>query len=187
MKEKFAREKGEIVANLRKQEEALDRLAPVIVDCAAKIKESLSRGGKVLIFGNGGSAASAQHFAAELTGRYITEREPMAAIALSTDTSALTAIGNDYGFDEVFARQMKALARPGDVAVGFSTSGNSANVNKALEAAKNQGCTTLAILGRDGGKTLSLVDAAVVYDARQTPRIQEFHDVVCHIICALLE
>jgi len=187
MRERYAREREAISRNLEMQREALDELAPVIVQASEMIEASLEQGGKVLVFGNGGSAASAQHFAAELSGRYVKERPPKAAIALTTDTSVLTAVGNDYGFDEIFARQVRALAKKGDVAVGFSTSGNSQNVIRALEVAREIGCATVAILGRNGGETLSKADAVIVYEADETPRIQEFHDVVCHLICALVD
>jgi len=175
MRERYAREREAITRNLEVQKEALNTLAPVIVQASGMIEASLERGGKVLVFGNGGSAASAQHFAAELTGRYVKEREPKAAVALTTDTSVITAVGNDYGFDEIFARQVRALAKKSDVAVGFSTSGNSQNVIKAFEAAREIGCATVAILGRDGGTTVEKADTAIVYKAQETPRIQEFH------------
>lgn len=187
MRERYAREREAIIRNLEMQKEALDALAPEILKAARLIEACLETGGKVLVFGNGGSAASAQHFAAELTGRYVKECEPKAAIALTTDTSALTAIGNDYGFDEIFARQIRALAKKGDVAVGFSTSGNSQNVIRALDEAREVGCATIAILGRRGGATLETADTAIVFGAQETPRIQEFHDVVCHLICALVD
>lgn len=183
----FEAERRAIRENLRRQEDALEALQGSILEAAELLRACLSSGGKVLFFGNGGSAADAQHWAAELTGRYLRERPGMAALALTTDTSALTAIGNDYGFGQVFARQVEALARPGDAAVGISTSGNSPNVHAALERAKGQGCTTVAVLGRDGGTIAPLVDVALVYGAQETPRIQEFHAVLGHVLCALVE
>ena len=183
----FEAEHRSIRENLRRQEEALEALQGSILDAAKLLRSCLSSGGKVLFFGNGGSAADAQHWAAELTGRYLRERPGMAALALTTDSSALTAIGNDYGFGQVFARQVEALARPGDAAVGISTSGNSPNVQAALERAKAQGCKTVAVLGRDGGTIAPLVDVALVYGAKETPRIQEFHAVLGHVLCALVE
>ncbi len=183
----FEAEHRSIRENLRRQEDALEALQGSILEAAEVLRACLSSGGKVLFFGNGGSAADAQHWAAELTGRYLRERPGMAALALTTDTSALTAIGNDYGFGQVFARQVEALARPGDAAVGISTSGNSPNVHAALERAKAQGCKTVAVLGRDGGSIAPLVDVALVYGAKETPRIQEFHAVLGHVLCALVE
>jgi D-sedoheptulose 7-phosphate isomerase len=154
---------------------------------AQDLAERLRRGCKVLVCGNGGSAADAQHFAAELTGRYLKERRALAAIALTTDTSALTAIGNDYNFDYIFARQVEALGRPGDVLVGISTSGNSGNVIAAVEAARSLGVKTLGILGRDGGRLAGLVDDALVVPSRVTARIQEVHEMVFHFWCEALD
>lgn len=183
----FDAERRSIQENLRLQADALEALRGSILNAAELLRSTVAAGGKVLLFGNGGSAADAQHWAAELTGRYLRERAGLAAIALTTDTSALTAIGNDYGFDHVFARQVEALARPGDSAVGISTSGTSPNVRLALKKAKALGCRTVAILGRDGGTMAAEVDVALVYGAQQTPRIQEFHAVLGHLLCALVE
>lgn len=154
---------------------------------AEDMAERLRRGCKILICGNGGSAADAQHLAAELSGRYLKERRALAGIALTTDTSALTAIGNDYGFDSVFSRQVEALARPGDLLIGISTSGNSANVIKAVESAKLLGVRTLGLLGRDGGKLKGLVDDALVVPSTITARIQEVHQMVYHFWCEILD
>ncbi|MFN8011522.1 MAG: D-sedoheptulose 7-phosphate isomerase [Holophagaceae bacterium] len=154
---------------------------------AQDLAERLRRGCKILVCGNGGSAADAQHFAAELTGRYLKERRALAAIALTTDTSALTAIGNDYSYDHIFARQVEALGRPGDVLVGISTSGNSGNVIAAVEAARSLGVKTLGLLGRDGGRLASLVDDALVVPSRVTARIQEVHEMVLHFWCEALD
>ncbi|MBL0311901.1 MAG: D-sedoheptulose 7-phosphate isomerase [Holophagaceae bacterium] len=154
---------------------------------ADDMAERLRRGCKILICGNGGSAADAQHLAAELSGRYLKERKALAGIALTTDTSALTAIGNDYGFDFVFSRQVEALARPGDLLIGISTSGNSANVIKAVESAEHMGVHTLGLLGRDGGKLKNMVDDALVVPSTITARIQEVHQMVYHFWCEILD
>jgi D-sedoheptulose 7-phosphate isomerase len=143
--------------------------------------------GRVLVFGNGGSAAEAQHFAAELVGRFVAERQPLAAMALTTDTSILTAVGNDYAFDAVFARQVEALGRRGDVAVGLSTSGRSPNVIAALRAARARGLGTVALTGRDGGEMGSLADVHVNVPEQSTARIQEAHLTILHIFCELID
>lgn len=148
---------------------------------------ALSNGGRVFFCGNGGSAADAQHLAAELMGRFLINREPMAAVSLTVDTSALTAIGNDYGYDKVFSRQLRGLARPGDVLVGLSTSGNSANVVGALEAARGMGVKTIGLTGRGGGRMASLSDVLIAVDHDRTNHIQEAHIVIGHMICAFVE
>lgn len=162
-------------------------LEDVIDAFAGEICRSLLSGGKILIMGNGGSASDAQHFAAEFVGRFLMERRALPAIALSTDTSILTAVGNDYGFDDVFRRQVEALALPGDLVVGISTSGNSANVLNALKEAKKKGCVTAGLLGRDGGAIKEVADLALVVPVDQTPRIQESHSLIIHILCDLVE
>ncbi|MGL1902750.1 MAG: D-sedoheptulose 7-phosphate isomerase [Fibrobacterales bacterium] len=149
--------------------------------------ETIRNGGTIFLFGNGGSASDAQHIAAEFTGRFVKEREPMAAIALTTDTSALTAISNDYGYDQVFVRQVKALVRPGDLVIGISTSGNSGGVNLALVAAKEKGAHCASMTGRDGGEMVSLCDTNVVVPSTVTARIQECHILIGHIICEASE
>jgi D-sedoheptulose 7-phosphate isomerase len=149
--------------------------------------ESLKNGGKILIFGNGGSAADAQHIAAELVGRYKVERRGLPAIALTTDTSALTSIGNDYGYNHVFDRQVEALAKKGDVAIGISTGGSSGNVINGLQTAKELGCKLIGFSGRDGGEMNSLCDVNLVVPAEDTPRIQEMHIVIGHTICHLID
>jgi len=149
--------------------------------------DSLKQGGKILLFGNGGSAADAQHIAAELVGRYKLERKGLSAIALSTDTSSLTAIANDYGYEHVFDRQIEALANPEDVAIGISTSGNSSNVINALQLAKNIGCKSIGLSGKSGGDMNKLCDVNLVIPANDTARIQEMHILVGHIICHLIE
>ena len=147
----------------------------------------LSGGGKILLFGNGGSAADAQHLAAELVIRYRSDRAPMAALALTTDTSALTAGGNDLGFEQIFARQIQALGRPGDVAVGLSTSGRSANVNAALKTAHEGGLVATAMTGGDGGDLLELADPILIVPSNDTARIQEMHILLGHMLCGALE
>ncbi|MVN21127.1 D-sedoheptulose 7-phosphate isomerase [Mucilaginibacter arboris] len=161
-------------------------LLPIENGCAIII-ETVLKGNKLLIAGNGGSASDAQHIAAEFTGRFVKERKPLAAIALSTDTSALTAISNDYGFENVFSRQLEALAVPGDLFLGISTSGNSANVLKALESAKKAGCKTIGLSGRDGGKMNSLCDLNIVVPSDITARIQEMHILIGHIFCKAVD
>ena len=158
-----------------------------VVRAALAIREAHASGGKVLIFGNGGSAADAQHMAAELVNRFLKERKALAALALSTDTSILTSIGNDYTFDRVFDRQVEALGRPGDVALGISTSGNSANVVKGLEAARAGGMVTIALTGRDGGAAGKLADIHVNVPDDSTARVQEVHGTLIHVICELVE
>ena len=151
-------------------------------------RRALANHHKILIFGNGGSAADAQHIAAELVGRYMRERSGMPAIALTTDTSILTSVANDYGFDHIFERQVEALAQPGDVALGISTSGNSPNVLRALLRAQQiGGITTAAFLGKTGGEIKDVVDHAIVVPSQETPRIQECHLTLGHILCELVD
>lgn len=158
-----------------------------ILTQADDLAERLKRGCKILVCGNGGSAADAQHFAAELTGRYLKERRALAGIALTTDTSALTAIGNDYGYELVFSRQVEALGRPGDVLVGISTSGNSPNVLRAVASGKALGMRTIGMLGRDGGTLKDAVDDALIVPSSVTARIQEIHEMVFHFWCEALD
>jgi phosphoheptose isomerase len=163
------------------------RSARHIEDAAGALVECIRRGNKVLTLGNGGSAADAQHFAAELVGRFTRGRIPLPAIALTTDTSVLTAIGNDYGFAEVFARQVLALARDGDVVVAISTSGRSPNVVTAAQAARVVGATTIALTGGDGGELVNAADIAIVVPSSSTGQIQEVHSAVVHLLCELVE
>jgi D-sedoheptulose 7-phosphate isomerase len=151
------------------------------------ICDALGAGGRVLVFGNGGSAADAQHLAAELLGRYRRERAPLAAVALTTDSSTLTAIGNDYEFAEVFARQVRALARPGDVIVGISTSGEAENVVRGLAAGNESGASTVALTGSDGGRLAGLAAQSIVVPSRSTARVQEMHVLSIHLICELVD
>lgn len=167
--------------------DAVTAMASDILRAAERIGQALRQGGCILACGNGGSAADAQHFAAELTGRFERERRGLAGIALTTDTSALTAIGNDYGFDAIFARQLQALARPGDVLLALSTSGNSPNVLRAVQAAREQDVTTIGLLGRDGGALASAVDHALIVPASRTARIQEMHILILHLLCEAID
>lgn len=162
-------------------------LSSQIADCAGILSAALAAGRKILIAGNGGSAADAQHFAAELIGRFLLERRGLPAIALTTDSSILTAVANDYGFEQIFSRQIEALASPGDVVIGISTSGNSANILAALAAARHCGCTTIALLGRDGGAIAARVDLALIVGCPETPHIQEMHVTIIHLLCKLVE
>ena len=154
---------------------------------ASEMVKAFRAGNKVLFFGNGGSAADAQHLAAEFTGRYLKERQALPALALHANSSAVTAIGNDYGFDLVFARQMEALGKAGDVAVGISTSGNSPNVIRALEAAKSKSIFTVALTGAGGGKMKDVADCTLAIPSKETPRIQECHILTGHILCEIVE
>ncbi len=165
----------------------LEQLAPAIDRAAGLMTAALSAGHKILLCGNGGSAADSQHIAAELTGRFVGERRALAAIALSTDTSALTSIGNDYGFEEVFARQLAGVGAAGDCLVAISTSGNSRNVIRAAEVARGAGIQIIGLLGRDGGKLLPLCDVPIVVPSSTTARIQEAHIFIGHVLCASIE
>ncbi len=158
-----------------------------ILLCCSTIISALQSGHKVLIMGNGGSAADAQHWAAELVGRFLLERKALPAIALTTDSSILTAIGNDYGFDEIFKRQVEALALPGDVVIGISTSGKSNNVFHALTAANEIGCRTVGLLGRNGGNIAGVVDIPLIVQEQHTPYIQTAHGAIIHLVCDLVE
>lgn len=165
----------------------LDTGIPNINRCAELIYETLADGGKILICGNGGSAADAQHIAAEFVGRYETERKALPAIALTTDTSALTALANDYSYERVFSRQVEALARPGDLLIAISTSGNSPNVNQAVMTARQIGCRTLGMTSAKGKKLASLCDECLLVPAERTARIQEAHITVAHIWCEIID
>ena len=164
-----------------------DTVQEAIVDAAAAIGSALAAGGKVLVFGNGGSATDAQHFAAELVGRFERERVGLAVLALTTDGSVLTSVANDYTFERIFARQIEALGRRGDVAVGISTSGNSPNVLAGIEAAGAAGLTTIALTGRDGGAIGRAAAIHVHVADPSTARVQEVHRTVIHAICKLVE
>jgi D-sedoheptulose 7-phosphate isomerase len=180
----FREEFDDHLAAVQKARTALaEPFAKLLAACVAAIRG----GNKIMLFGNGGSAADAQHIATELTVRYIKDRAPIAAIALTTDTSALTAAGNDMGFDAIFARQVAALGKPGDVVIGITTSGTSPNVVSALKTARAMGMVTASFTGRDGGLMPSLADIAVVVPADSTRRIQEVHILIGHLLCGGLE
>lgn len=169
-------------------------LAKLLFDLSSQVSEavdviykSLDAGGQLLVAGNGGSAADAQHIVAELTGRFMRERRPFRALALHANTSALTAIGNDYGFEHVFAREVTAHGRPGDVLLAISTSGNSANILKAIEAARNAKMQVIGLTGASGGKMRQVCDLCLCIPSKSTARIQEMHITIGHAICELLE
>jgi D-sedoheptulose 7-phosphate isomerase len=166
---------------------ALRPLLPEIEQAAARMTESLLAGGTVFWFGNGGSASQSQHFATELVGRYLIDRPGLPSLALTTDGALLTAVANDGSFDDVFARQLEALCRAGDVAIGLSTSGTSANVVRGLETARERGAFTVGITGGDGGKVAYVADVALVVPSTATPRIQEAHLFIGHELCELVE
>ena len=166
---------------------ALIALENEIQSTGERLIAALRAGGKILICGNGGSAADAQHIAAELVGRFGHTRRGLPAIALTTDSSALTSIGNDFGFDAVFSRQVEALARPGDVLIGISTSGNSRNVIAAVQCAADMGVSTLGLLGGQGGALKGLLDQSILAPSSDTPRIQECHILIAHIWCAMID
>ena len=166
---------------------SLNVLINEVESAAALCINSLKKNGKIFLFGNGGSAADAQHIAAEIVGRYKTERKGLAAIALTTDTSILTAVSNDYGYSHVFDRQIEALVNDGDVSIGISTGGNSANVVSALKIAKNLGSSSIGLSGKDGGNFNSFCDVNIVVPSQDTPRIQEMHILIGHTICHLID
>ncbi len=160
---------------------------PNLLEVVKAISHCFEMGNKLLFFGNGGSAADAQHFAAEFVNRYIMDRPPLPAIALTTDTSILTSISNDFSFHDVFAKQLKALGREGDIAFGISTSGTSLNIIKAFEVAREIGIKTVALTGNEGGSLIRLADYALIVPSSSTPRIQEVHVLIGHILCELVE
>ena len=173
--------------NIRTQEQVLQTLVPVIERACRMLIEALEGGRKLLLFGNGGSAADSQHIAAELVGKLLVKRRALPAIALTTDTSNLTALANDFGYETVFQRQVEALGQPGDVAIGLSTSGHSPNVLAAVKTAREMGLKTMALTGRDGGPLGRLVDVALIVPSDSTQRIQESHITIGHILCELIE
>jgi D-sedoheptulose 7-phosphate isomerase len=166
---------------------SLNNLTDDLAAAAQLCIDSIRNGGKILLFGNGGSAADAQHIAAELIGRYKTDRKSLPAIALSTDTSALTSIANDYGYDNVFKRQIEGIANKGDVAIGISTSGNSSNVINALKLALELNCKTIGFSGQVVGEMKDICDINLAVPSEDTPRIQEMHIVIGHTICHLID
>ena len=176
-----------LTESIRTKERVREDLIPVIEKVAVLLIQSLEAGHKILLFGNGGSAADSQHIAAELVGKLLVKRRALPAVALTTDTSNLTALANDFGYESVFERQVEALGQKGDVAIGLSTSGNSPNVLAAIRMAKKKGLTTVALTGRDGGTLGSQVDAAIIIPSDSTQRIQESHITIGHILCELIE
>ena len=165
---------------IRQNAEAVGRAVKMIV-------AAFKAGNKVLLFGNGGSAADAQHIAAEFINRFLIERPPLPAIALTTDTSILTSISNDYGFADCFAKQIKALGKEGDVAIGIYTSGTAGNVIKAMKVAREMGLKTVGLAGGDGGQLVKLADIALIVDAQSVPRIQEVHITIGHVLCDMVD
>ena len=174
-----------ISADLKKT--VAETLSSEILDAAQKIQGRLEAGGKLLLMGNGGSAGDAQHIAAELVGRFKKERKAIPALALTVDTSSLTALGNDYGFDTIFERQVEALANKNDTVIGISTSGNSENVVRAINKANSIGAFTIGLLGNDGGKLKDAVNLPIIIPSNDTARIQEVHITIGHIICEIIE
>ncbi len=164
-----------------------ENISDKILSSAFLIADCIGSGGKVIFFGNGGSAADAQHLSAEFVGRFKLERNALPAIALNTNTSIITAVGNDYGFDEIFSRQIDAWAKTGDVVIGISTSGESENILKGIEKAKSMNAKTIGFTGKGGGRLAKMVDIAIIVPSSDTPRIQEGHITIGHIICDLVE
>ncbi|HET9215998.1 MAG TPA: D-sedoheptulose 7-phosphate isomerase [Terriglobia bacterium] len=173
--------------SVRVKSEFFQTNTTLIAETAQKMAQALRDGRKVLLFGNGGSAADAQHIAAEFVGRFIPDRIPLPALSLATDTSALTALGNDYGYDTVFSRQVQALGNAGDIAIGISTSGNSPNVLAAIEVARSRSLLTIGFTGQDGGKMNGRTDILFRVPSRMTPRIQETHITLGHVLCELID
>lgn len=179
--------KDEFSSHLETINKVIETMEESLVQASQLAVETLKNGNKILLCGNGGSAADAQHIAAELTGRYKTERRGLPGIALTTDTSALTAIGNDYGYDRVFDRQVEALANKGDLIIGISTSGNSKNIVSALKLGRELGCKTLGFSGRDGGAMNEVCNINLIVPSNNTPRIQEMHILFGHTICQIID
>jgi D-sedoheptulose 7-phosphate isomerase len=165
----------------------IERNAEGLLQVVRIIVKAFKEGNKVLLFGNGGSAADAQHMAAEFVNRFLIERPPLPAIALTTDTSILTSVANDYGFADVFAKQVKALGRKGDVAIAISTSGAAANVIKAVKVARDMGIQTVGLTGKDGGELARAVDLALLVESQNTARIQEVHITIAHVVCEMVD
>ena len=178
---KIFRESAELKLRFIQQNaDAIHRAVKIVVN-------AFKAGGKVFLFGNGGSAADAQHIAAEFVNRFLIERPPLPAIALTTDTSILTSISNDYGYADLFSKQLKALAKEGDVAIGLSTSGSAANVIKAMKVAREMGLKTVGLTGMDGGELARVVDLAIIVDSQVTARIQEVHITIGHALCEMVD
>ena len=168
------------ISNSKTLEKSIQNVIDKIITC-------FENGNKIIIFGNGGSAADSQHFAAEFIGRFLLERQSLPAISLTTDTSILTSLGNDYSFDNIFSRQCESLVEKNDIVFGISTSGKSLNVINGIETAKNQGAITIALLGSGGGNLSQIVDIPIIIPSNSTPRIQESHRIILHIICEIVE
>ncbi len=177
----------ELVEHQNTVAKVIDTLSGQIETACEMITTAVKNGNKVLLAGNGGSAADAQHIAAELSGRFVKERKALPGIALTTDTSAITAIANDYGYEFVFSRQVEALAAPGDLFIGISTSGNSQGILNALDSARKSGCKTLGLSGRNGGKMNTLCDLNIIVPSEVTARIQEIHILIGHILCKAVD
>lgn len=169
-----------IIEKSKKNSYLIEQIIKMIIQC-------YENNGKVIIFGNGGSAADSQHFAAELVGRFKINRQVIPALSLTTDTSILTAIGNDFSFDDIFSRQCEGIANKNDIVIGLSTSGNSKNVVNGLKKSKEQGCKTIGILGNDGGLIKKITDISIIISSNNTARIQEVHKIILHIICEKVE
>lgn len=178
---------NEFQTHLETIKKVIDTMKEPLEQASKLVVDTLKNGNKILIFGNGGSAADAQHIAAELVNKYKTERRALPAIAITTDTSALTSIGNDYSYDKVFDRQIEALANKGDLLIGISTSGNSKNVINAFKVGNEIGCKTLGFSGKDGGAMNDLCDINLIVPSNDTPRIQEMHILFGHIICQIID
>ncbi len=178
---------AELQENIDVKSEVIKSLAPKIEEIAKSLIFTLKQGNKILIAGNGGSAADAQHFAAELVGRFKKDRASLPAIALTTDTSIITSIGNDYGFDKIFSKQVEALGKSGDIFIGISTSGSSKNLIEAINIAKKKNVKTISLLGRSGGEISKISDISLIVPSNNTPRIQETQGTIIHILCNLIE
>jgi len=171
----------------RIQEDFIRKNTSPLIDCAEYISKAFKNDRKLMLCGNGGSAADAQHIAAEFVNRFQLDRHPLPAMALTTDTSIITSVANDYGYEEVFSKQIQALGVEGDILLATSTSGNSKNILSAIMTAKEKGLYTIGLIGRDGGKMVTLVDLPLVVESNETPRIQEIHILAGHLICELVE
>lgn len=176
-----------VTESLRVKSEFFQNNATLIADTAEKMAQALREGRKILLFGNGGSAADAQHIAAEFVGRFIPDRIPLPALSLATDSSALTSLANDYGYNAVFSRQVQALGNTGDIAIGISTSGNSPNVLEAMDVARTKGLLTIGLTGESGGQMIGRADVLFRVPSRMTPRIQETHITLGHVLCELID
>lgn len=181
------RAREQFAQHIRVAQQVMDEHMPVVAAMAQRLVDCYRSGHKAIFCGNGGSAADAQHLAAELVGRYLIDRPPLPALALHTDTSTITAIANDYAYEEIFARQAEALLQPGDVLVVLTTSGTSPNIVKAAEVARRKGCSVLGLLGRDGGTVLPLCDLALVVPVKESFLIQEVYMIAGHWLCDMIE